>query len=252
MLAEFQVQLAKHREKTKQDDNILSVHEKFRNFANYIRKLGNDCSEKGQGYQNSTEEWFTPEIKDIVDKKAKAYVQWQQHRDTHVENKHRNHYRTLAKLVKNKVEARQREYWEERSVDIENAVKDHDPTTAFQIIRRLRGNRVNTEHIAIHDKDGNVLNNNKERLKRWRKYFDEMFNVHTSVDEKTLQQIPTPLIDQKELSRQDAVPIVGEVVRAIQQIKNRRAPGKDEVTAELIKAGGLPLAEWLHEIIRDV
>ncbi|CAF4992808.1 unnamed protein product, partial [Rotaria magnacalcarata] len=46
----------------------------------------------------------------------------------------------LAKTVKNKVEARQREYWEEISVDIENAVKDHDPATAFQIIRRLRGN----------------------------------------------------------------------------------------------------------------
>ena len=65
-----------------------------------------------------------------------------------------------------------------------------------------------------------------------------MFNVNTVVDEQILQKIPKPLIDQKELSHQDAVPTVGEVVRAIQQIKNRRTPGKDEMTAEFLKAGG--------------
>ncbi|CAF4401534.1 unnamed protein product, partial [Rotaria sp. Silwood2] len=133
-----------------------------------------------------TKEWFTQEIADIVDKKAEAYVQWQRHRGMVEENKYRDHYRTLAKMVKNKVEARQREYWQEISVDIENAVKDHDPATAFQIIRRLRGNGMNTEHIAIHDKDGNILTNSEDRLHRWREYFDEMFNVNTVVDERIL------------------------------------------------------------------
>ena len=168
------------------------------------------------------------------------------------ENKYRNQYRTLDKIVKNKVEARQREYWEELSADIENAAKNHDPATAFQIIRRLRGSGMNTEHIAIHNKDGNMLTNSEDRLNRWREYFDPMLNVNTVVDEQVLQQIPKALLDQKELSHQDAVPTVDEVVKAIQQIRNRRAPGKDEISAELLKAGGLPLAEWLHEIIRDV
>ena len=72
----------------------------------------------------------------------------------------------LAKMVKNKVETRQREYWEEISVDIENAVKDHDLATAFQIIRRLHGSGMNTEHIAIHDKDGNTLTSSEDRLNR--------------------------------------------------------------------------------------
>ena len=155
-------------------------------------------------------------------------------------------------MVKNKVEARQREYWEELSVDIEKAVKDHDSLTALRIIRRLRGGGVNTEHIAIHNKDGKTLNNSIDRLNRWTEYFDETLNVNTVVDERMLQQIPKPLLNQKELSHQDAVPTGGEVVRAIQQIKNRRAPRKDEVAVELLKAGGLPLAEWLHEIIVDV
>jgi hypothetical protein len=112
----------------------LSVNEKFTNFIDYIREHGNNYFGKDGGNQNSAKEWFTVEIMDIVDKKAKAYVAWQVHRGMIEENKYRNRYRMLAKLVKNKVEARQREYWEELSVGIEKAVKDHDPAIAFQII----------------------------------------------------------------------------------------------------------------------
>ena len=111
---------------------------------------------------------------------------------------------------------------------------------------------MNTEHIAVHDRDGNTLTNSEDRLNRWREYFDLMFIVNTVVDEQILQQIPKALLDQKELSHHDAVPTVDEVVKTIQQISNRRTPGKDEISAELLEAGGLPLAEWLHEIIRDV
>ena len=158
----------------------------------------------------------------------------------------------MAKLVKNKIENRQREYWEELSIDIEKAVKDQDPAAAFDLIRRLRGGRSNMEHIATHNKDGNTLTNSKDRLKRWRKYFDEMLNVNTVVDEQTLQQIPTPCIEEDELLRQDAVPTIGEVTKGIQQMKSGTAPGKDEAAGELLKASGLLLAEWVHEIIRDI
>ncbi|CAF4408867.1 unnamed protein product [Rotaria sp. Silwood2] len=67
-----------------------------------------------------------------------------------------------------------------------------------------------------------------------------------------LQQIPGPTVDNEELSRQNAVPTLDEVVKAIGQNKNKKAPGKDDLPAELLKAGGLYVAEWLHEIIRDV
>ncbi|CAF2235543.1 unnamed protein product [Rotaria magnacalcarata] len=131
LVAEFQTELLKHRNNTQENNRDLFVNEKFTQFADYIREHSKEYFIKDQKYQKNTKEWFTHEIADIVDKKAKAYVQWQHHRGKIDENKYRNQYRMLVKTVKNKVEASQREYWEEISVDIENAVKDHDPATAF-------------------------------------------------------------------------------------------------------------------------
>ena len=66
--------------------------------------------------------------------------------------------------MKNKVCARQREYWEELSIDMENAVKIQDLATAFQVIRRLRGTGLNTNHQPVQDKNGLTLTNNRDQL----------------------------------------------------------------------------------------
>ncbi|CAM4800706.1 unnamed protein product [Rotaria magnacalcarata] len=252
LVSAFQIDLANENKSIRRDNKTLSVNEKFTNFVNSVLERGRHYFGNNKSIHKGGKEWFTPELKEIVDKKAKAYVDWQLHRSTTNENKYRNRYRTLAKIVQNKVYARQHEYWEELSVDIENAVKVHDPTTAFQIIRRLRGSGQSINHIPVQDKNGLTLTNSKDQLNRWKEYFDEMLNVDTTINEQVLQQIPSPTVDDEELSRQDAVPTLDEVVKAIGQIKNKKVPGKDDVPAELLKAGGHYIAEWLHEIICDV
>ncbi|CAF4806298.1 unnamed protein product [Rotaria sp. Silwood1] len=252
LLSAFRIELANESKAIRGDNKTLSVNEKFTNFVNSVRERGRHYFGNNKSIHKGGKEWFTPELKEIVDKKAKAYVDWQLHRNTTNENKYRNRYQTLAKIVQNKVYARQHEYWEELSIEIENAVKVHDPTAAFQIIRRLRGNGSSINHIPVQDKNGLTLTNSKDQLNRWKEYFDEMLNVDTTVSEQVLQQIPSPTVDDEELSRQDAVPTLDEVVKAIGQIKDKKGPGKDDAPAELLKAGGQCVAEWLHEIIHNV
>jgi len=92
VLAGFQVELAKHRDNIGKDNTKLSVNEKFTQLADYMREYGKEYFEKDQSCQNNIKQWFTPQIMDIVERKAKAYVHWQRHHVMVEENKYRNHY----------------------------------------------------------------------------------------------------------------------------------------------------------------
>ena len=199
-------------------------------------------------FQKPHKEWFIPELKEIIDQKAKAYVDWRLYPTTVHENK----YQRLSKIVRNKVDATQRKYWEELSIDIENVVKIQNLATAFQVIRRLCGTRLNTNYQPVQGKNGLTLTNSKGQLKWWKEYFDQMLNADTTVNENVSQQIPSLKIDDQELSGLDTTRTLGEVVKAIEQVKCSKTPGKDDIPAELLKVDGQYIVEWLHEIIRDV
>ena len=76
MLTEFQAELLKHRNKTEKDNPELSINEKFTQFADYIREHGKEYFVKDHSNQKNNKEWFTQEIKEMVDKNTEAYVQW--------------------------------------------------------------------------------------------------------------------------------------------------------------------------------
>ncbi|CAF2810714.1 unnamed protein product [Rotaria sp. Silwood2] len=132
-------------------------------------------------------EWLTNEILDIVGKKSEAFLSWQNHRGTRNEKKYRTQYNILRKLAKKKVGERQVEYWDALSLEIEQAIKQHDPATAYRMIRRLKGGKAKIEEMPIYDKQGILLVNSYDRLHRWREYFSELFNVPTTADPATIQ-----------------------------------------------------------------
>ncbi|CAF1104593.1 unnamed protein product [Rotaria sp. Silwood1] len=120
------------------------------------------------------------------------------------------------------------------------------------MIRRLRGGKAKTENLPILDKHGELLTNSKQSLTRWKEYFNDLLNVPSHVDPITIQQIHAVTITTTEQRRQEQTPSLEEVQRAIKQMKNGKAPGNDGISADLIKAGGLPMAKWLHEIFVDI
>lgn len=150
------------------------------------------------------------------------------------------------------VDSRQIEYWDEISKEIETAMKQHDPATAYAMIRRLRGGKQRVESMPLQDKNGMLLLNSMDRLERWKEYFQELLNVNCVVDQALIDQIQPAHIPAQEIRRQGEPPTVEEVRQALKQMKSRKAPGNDDVTADLLKAGGAPVLNWLHEMFVDI
>ncbi|CAF3600487.1 unnamed protein product [Rotaria socialis] len=97
--------------------------------------------------------------------------------------------------------------------------------------------------INENGKHGEILTNSKERLDRWKDYFNGLLNVPSNVDPLTIQQIIPSTIDPNEQRRQDKAPSLKEVQCAIKQMKNGKASGNNGISPDIIKVGGLPIAK---------
>ncbi|CAF3911944.1 unnamed protein product [Rotaria magnacalcarata] len=108
------------------------------------------------------------------------------------------------------------------------------------------------ENMPIKDKHGKLILNSTDQLERWREFFDDLLNVSTVVDLQLIDQIKIKIIEKNDEERQNMQPTISEVRKALNQMKSRKDPGNDEITADLLKAGGEPVIKWLHEIFSDV
>ncbi|CAF4045409.1 unnamed protein product, partial [Rotaria magnacalcarata] len=207
------------------DANVdtISIDEKYEMFVSHLKE--------------KAREHF------ILDKKSMAFVERQNRRHTNLEADYRNKYKRLRKLAKTKIEHRQEKYWDEVCERIEKSIKSNDPATAFSIIRRLKGGSKRVENMPIGDKNGKLLVNSTDQLERWREYFCELLNVHSTVDPYVINEVQITTPSRLDLKRQNKQPSFEEVKIVLNQMKSRKAPGSDEVTADILKAGGEKVIE---------
>ncbi|KAL4143954.1 hypothetical protein QTP88_006202 [Uroleucon formosanum] len=91
---------------------------------------------------------------------------------------------------------------------------------------------------AIKNKNGNTIMEPSDEAKIWREYFIDLLNAEIPVNPigKAHYQTAEPMISDITLD---------EVKVAINSLKNWKAPGSDDIPAELIKYGG----EEMHKVI---
>ena len=81
-------------------------------------------------------------------------------------------------------------------------------------------------------------------MARWRKYFSQLLNVHEN-NEFRQAEIHTvePLVPD---------PSAFEVELAIGKLKNKKSPGIDQISAELMKAGDRTICSAIHKLIISI
>ena len=99
----------------------------------------------------------------------------------------------------------------------------------YNITRSLSG-KTQQSSATIKDLNGNVLTTVEDQLKRWAEHFSSTLNRDDPRNPPRLEtNIPELDINSDAITR-------NEVRQAIQLLKNNKAPGYDDIPAELLKA----------------
>ena len=182
-----------------------------------------------------TQPWLSDECLDLVDKRKQAkLVDYE-------------HYRQLNREVRLRMKAEREMYWNKVAADLEEAASKHEYRTLYSTLRRLSGKTKSTND-NIRKADGAFVRSAAERLQRWREFFEELYNH----DPPHGPPAAPPPIDPPETPMVDTEPTIKEVKAAARSLKNGKAPGVDQVTAEAIKAGGDVLLYRLHLLVQTI
>ena len=139
-------------------------------------------------------------------------------------------YRCKDKEVKKSMRQDKRKWVDHLAMEAEEAAHNGRMKEVYDITKTLSNDKRKTTN-TVKDKCGNLITEGLARRKRWKEHFEEILNRHIPDDPVTDVEID-PIIN--EISTD---PITkAEIRTALRKMKNGKAGGKDEITAELLKA----------------
>ena len=154
--------------------------------------------------------------------------------------KHHEDYKKKAREVKQIIRQDKKKYIEDKCEQIENNFSKNRSRDAYNIIKSLT-KRFQPKTVVIKDENGNVLTESGQIFDRWKRYCENMF-ANTSEPKQTA-------VDNNEsYADTELEPLRSEVEWAIKSLKDRKSPGCDEITAEVIKASGEAGITYYHKI----
>ena len=108
----------------------------------------------------------------------------------------------------------------------------------FDQVEKSKNNAFTPKQIAVNTRTGITLTNPTEILGRWKEYREELFQRNDNDSE--IQTIDFNEVDKEPSS------LLSEVERAIRDLNSGKAPGLDNIPAELIEANGPTAVKALH------
>ena len=157
-------------------------------------------------------------------------------------------YAEANKEVKDSARRDKRAYLDNLADEAEQAAGRGDLATLYKITRTLSNRQMHPSQ-AIRDKEGKLITAEKEQLERWTEHFKEILNRASPQRD---DDIPTEDPPQTALQIDTAGITIEEVEKAIKGLNSGKAPGIDNLNAELLK-GALPYsAKMLQSLLNKI
>ena len=120
--------------------------------------------------------------------------------------------------------------------------------TVYDITKKLTNEKRKAVN-SVRDKSGQLITEESQRRSGWKEHFEEILNRQEP--ENSIGQPNTDEISERVNVKTDYIS-EGEIRRAMSDMKNRKAPGRDGITVELLKADNIITESILEELFRVI
>ena len=191
-------------------------------------------------------EWLSDDTWREIEKRREMRKQFLDAKSDRLKDRYKKQYREANKAVKRKSRADKRAYMEELGNQAEEAASKGDQGKLYKITKVISGKFRNTTDSPIEDKNGKLLTTEEEIEARWAEHFSEILNRPPPTVQADIQNM------EVDLDINTDPPSKVEIIAAIKTLKNGKAPGHDNLNAELFKADPDLAADILQPLFADI
>ncbi len=182
--------------------------------------------------------WITNEmIKDMDDRRM-----WK-HQST---EKAKQEYRRLNNKLRRSTEKAKEEWWKEQCVELEDLQRKGQFDKLYRQVNKLTKKPRGEGSNVIKDQQGNLLHKPAEIRNRWKDYVEQLYSKETRPAQLDVEGLPENRDDMgPELLRE-------EILAAINEMKNNKAEGIDNIPVEVLRILGEKATDELVSICQDI
>ena len=148
-------------------------------------------------------------------------------------------YQAADKAVKKSARADKREYIDDLAKQAQATPRKGDQRTVYRVIRKIYGKYPGIVDTPVADKQGPLLTSEEEIDSLWAEHFSEDLKRDPPTTDANIQEA------EQDLAINTDSPKKEHIMLAIKSLKNRKAPCKDYLNAELFKASPEMVAKIL-------
>ncbi|XP_061188858.1 uncharacterized protein LOC133197034 [Saccostrea echinata] len=228
------------------EDNIhvTSIDKKWEKISNIYTETGEKCI--GYRQKHRSKDWIMPRTWIMIDSRRDAKKKVNEAKSLRLKERHQREYSEIEKEVKKALRADKRAHIDDLATKAEEAANRGEQGTLYKITKALNGRNRPSPNLPVKDKTGKLLSSKQEMEERWTEHFKEILNRPPPTHE------PDISYPANDLNISIEPPQIPEIVSAIQSLKNGKAPGYDNLNAELFKTDPLLTATILQPIFHDI
>nr|KAG5687784.1 hypothetical protein BaRGS_025678 [Batillaria attramentaria] len=236
------------------NDSVKKMLKEYREDTEDIEEM---WEQQRKAYVQSAEEvlgfrkgknkpWIGEDTWKLMDERKDIKKKIDSTRSERIKNRLRDAYKEKDKEVKRSVREDKRRWMAQTAEQAQKAAENGQQKKLYNIVKQLTGQR-NRQAAAVKSKDGELLKNKEARLKRWKEHFEEVLNRDTP---------DFPPHDEdgegEEIGISVEAPTKQEIQAALKALKNGKAPGADQITAEMLKADPEQTSQQLKRIFDQI